>query len=347
MAELVPDFSRFEAAVTREHLPDRLPNSELEVDVEIMEEFMGHRIRNVQDHADFWREAGYDYTVLYILGQPIPDHFYQDIIGEETPGHNEGSGSASTFTVAGVKDEQSFEAYPWHGPEDIYYRDVDMIAQCLPEGMKLVISQGPLFSGLWRLMGLQEFSIACLENPDLIKQICEKLGELSVDIIENVVQRDWVGAVWFGDDLAYTESLMVAPEFLRTHVFPYYKRIGDLCREYNKLFILHSDGDLTEVYADLLACGVQAIHPNEPTSVDILELKRQYGDRVSFIGNIDIGLLTRGTVDDVVQASKYLIENVAPGGGFALGSGNSIASYIPLQNYRAMLETVQRYGKIY
>ena len=73
----------------------------------------------------------------------------------------------------------------------------------------------------------------------------------------------------------------------------------------------------------------------------------EYGDRLSFIGNIDMDVLTRGTVEDVVNATKYLINNVAPAGGFALGSGNSVASYIPLANYRAMIDTVLEFGGIY
>ena len=346
MAEIAPDFNQFAAAVTRERLPDRLPSSELDVAVEIMAQFMGQPIRNVRDHANFWRAAGYDYAVLYIMGQPIPDHFYQDIVGQPTPGHGE-SATAGTFAVAGVKDEKSFAEYPWHAPEEVYYRDVDMIADCLPEGMKLVISQGPLFSGMWRLMGLEQFAIACLEQPALIQAIAEKLGEMCVNIIANVVQRDYVGAVWFGDDLAYTQGLMVSPGFLRSHVFPYYERIGELCWEYGKLFIFHSDGKLDDVYEDLLACGIQAIHPNEPTSVDIVEIKRRYGDRVGLIGNVDMGLLTRGSPDEIRAATMYLIENVAPGGGFALGSGNSIAPYVPLANYQTMLETVRECGAIY
>ncbi len=62
---------------------------------------------------------------------------------------------------------------------------------------------------------------------------------------------------------------------------------------------------------------------------------------------IDVGLLTRGSVAEVIAATKYLIENVAPRGGFALGSGNSIARYIPLRNYKAMLDTVRKCGRIY
>ncbi len=345
MKKTDPNFDRFRAAVTRDHLPDRLPVCEIEIDMEIMDAFLGRSVASVKDYAEFWRRAGYDYALLFVLGQPLPDHFHQFKIGQKTQSE---SLSSSTFDVnMGVKDQKTFEKYPWIGPEEVFYDDVDAIREYLPDGMKLVVNQGPLFSGMWRVMGLEAFAIACYENPDLIRAVAEKMGELCVNIAENILQRDWVGAYWMGDDMAYTTSLMVSPDFLRTYVFPYYKRIGDLCRRYEKPFLLHSDGDNTEVFEDFIECGVAAMHPNEPTSVDVVGLKKEYGDRLGFLGALDVDLLTRGTVEDVVKATRYLIENAATGGGYALGSGNSITRHVPLGNYKAMLETVRSFGGIY
>jgi len=213
--------------------------------------------------------------------------------------------------------------------------------------MKLIVNVGPLFSGIWRCMGLENFAIACVEQPDLVGRIAAKMGELMVTIAANTVQRPYVGAIWLGDDMAYTSGLMVRPEFLRQHVFPFYRRIGDLCRKYEKLFVFHSDGKLLEVFEDLLACGIQAINPNEPASVDIVQLKVDWGSRVALIGNVDVDLLSRGTPDEVTAAVKYLIENVGPGGGYAVSSGNSVAHYTSMANYRALLDAVRLYGAIY
>ena len=343
----LPDFNRFLSAITRERLPDRVPNAEVGVDVAIMEAFLGRPIRNVRGHVDFWREAGYDYTVVQVRGQPLPDHPYQQIIGQPDRNAEAGPESRSTFAGGAVVDDAAFESYPWIGPDKVYYGDVELMKDCLPDGMKIVISHGPLFSGVWRAMGLENFSIACDENPELVRAVVDKMGGLTVNIVENLAQRDWVGAIWFGDDIAYTTGLMASPDFFRTHIFPHYKKIGDICAKHKKPFIYHSDGDLTEAMEDLVDCGVQAIHPNEPTSTDIAERKRAYGHRMSFIGNIDVGLLARGTCEEVVEATKFLIDNVAPGGGFALGSGNSIASYCSLDNYRAMLDTVRQFGDVY
>lgn len=343
-----PDFNRFLAAVTRKHLPDRLPLCELEVDLEIMEAFMGHPITSLKDRTEFWVEAGYDYSLLSVRGQPLPEYLNQSNNDNKHAVSTSKSHDHSTYDVAvGVKDEKSFEDYPWIGPDEINYSEVDSIRNFLPDGMKLVVNHGPLFSGMWRVMGLESFSIACYENPSLIKAIAERMGALSVEIVKNVLQRDWVGAIWIGDDMAYTTSLMVSPDFMRTYVFPYYRRFGDLCKQYNKPLILHSDGNFTAVYEDLIECGVQAVHPNEPTSVNIVELKKKYGDRLSFLGGMDTDLMSRGTVDEVINAVRYLIDNIGPGGGFAPGGGNSITNYIPLKNYRALIKTIKEFGNIY
>ena len=253
----------------------------------------------------------------------------------------------STFATAKIKDEQTFEAYPWIGPGDVYYKDVDLIRDHIPDGMKLVVNHGPIFQSLFRMMGIETLSIAAVENPGLVRAIADKVGKLSIAIVESLVQREWVGGIWYGDDMAYTESLLVSPAFLREYVFPFVKRMGELCRRYEKLFIFHSDGKLAEVLEDLIACGVQAIHPNEPTSVDMAELKAQWGDQLALLGGIDLDLLARGTADQVVDATKSLISKVGPGGGVALGSSNSLAKFVPLANYQAMLDTIGDCGAIY
>ena len=340
-----PDFSRFEAAVSRRRLPDRVPVAEVEVDFEIMEAFLGRPVVDLDTYCSFWQRAGYDYALLQVRGQWLSDSFQTKIAeGIIRKGDMR---SVSTFGSGRIHDEETFDTYPWIGPEGVYYKDVDLVENCLPVGMKLVVNVGPLFSGLWRCMGLETFAFACVDSPPLVRAIVEKMGVLLVKIVENVCQREYVGGVWLGDDIAYTQGLMVAPDFLRRQIFPFYRQIGDLCRRFGKLYIYHSDGLLAEVMDDLLACGIQAIHPNEPTSVDIVEVKRRWGDRLALVGNVDVDLLARGTPQQVVNATRHLIRSVGPGGGFALGSGNSVAKYVALENYRAMLDTARKYGEIY
>ena len=340
-----PDFSRFRAAMTRERLPDRIPTAEVGIDMEIVAAFLGRPV-DLKSYASFWAQAGYDYVLLQVRGQPLADS-HQVKIAEGQMALHGAEESVSTFGTAAIRDEQTFEAYPWIGPQDVYYRDVDQIREHLPEGAKLVVNCGPIFQFFFRAMGIEELSIAMLENPDLLGAIAAKAGELMVNMVESLAQREWVGGIWYGDDMAYTAGLLVSPAFLRTYVFPYLERMGRICRAHDKLLILHSDGKLAEVLPDLIECGVQGVHPNEPTSVDMAQMKQEWGDRLSLLGGVDLDLLTRGSPDEIVSATRSLIERLGSDGGVAIGSGNSIARFVPLANYQAMLGAIREYGAVY
>jgi uroporphyrinogen decarboxylase len=102
---------------------------------------------------------------------------------------------------------------------------------------------------------------------------------------------------------------------------------------------------LWEVMDDLIACGVSALHPIEPISMDILQVKRRYGDRLAVVGNVEVDTLARGTSDQVRDQVRRLLREIAPGGGYCLGSSNTVPNYARLDNYRAMIEEARQLGR--
>jgi len=111
-------------------------------------------------------------------------------------------------------------------------------------------------------------------------------------------------------------------------------------------FIMHSDGRLWEVIPDLIALGLNALHPIEPKAMDITEVKARYGHKLALFGNLDLGYtLTRGTPDEVRAEVRQRIKELAPGGGYAVGSSNSVTRYVPVENFNAMREATFEYGE--
>jgi uroporphyrinogen decarboxylase len=97
---------------------------------------------------------------------------------------------------------------------------------------------------------------------------------------------------------------------------------------------------------DIIGCGFDALNPIEPKAMDINAIKREYGSRISIIGNIDLGYtLTRGTPQEVREEVRQRIQDLAPGGGYAVSSSNSIPEYVPLANFNAMREATFEYGR--
>jgi uroporphyrinogen decarboxylase len=163
-------------------------------------------------------------------------------------------------------------------------------------------------------------------------------------MFEYFAQCDAVDVIWYSDDIAFTQGLLVSPGALRQFFFPWLKRVGNLAKRSGKPFMFHSDGVLWDVFEDIIACGVDALHPIEPKAMDIGEVKQRYGDRLCLIGNVDVDLLARGTTEEIRQRVKSNIEKVSYNGGYCVGSGNSIPEYVKFENYLELLEAAKEFG---
>ena len=84
--------------------------------------------------------------------------------------------------------------------------------------------------------------------------------------------------------------------------------------------------------------GIDAKHSFEDVIMPAAEAKRRYGDRIAILGGVDVDYLSRHSVDEVRAYTRKVIEECAPGGGWALGTGNSVPNYVPVENYLAMLD---------
>jgi uroporphyrinogen decarboxylase len=110
-------------------------------------------------------------------------------------------------------------------------------------------------------------------------------------------------------------------------------------------WITHSDGNMMPFMDGLVGLGIAGMHPNEKGAVDIVAVKRQYGDRICVLGNVDLNILGAGTPQDVEDEVRQLIRDVGPGGGYIVTSGNSLAGYVLPENALAMGAAVRKYGQ--
>jgi hypothetical protein len=190
-------------------------------------------------------------------------------------------------------------------------------------------------------LGLEGFSLALYDDLPLV----ERLLDIYVDWIEVVADRACrLGFDVFvsTDDFAFKTAPFFSPAIFRELVLPRYRRVAG---KISLPWLLHSDGNIMPFLDDLLSVGIAAAHPMEPGAMDIRAVKRDYGDRLCVVGNVDINLLSLGTEAAVDDEVGDLIRDVAPGGGYILSSGNSLTGYCRMENVIAMSEAVQRYGR--
>lgn len=349
-----PNFERVRAALRREE-PDRVPVAEFLFDPPVKEAFVGRHVGNslirgdnydLAADVDFWHQAGYDFM-----------HLAPNYLGLFPGGWNVQTGHYSLYSDGPVekawmeehhsviRSERDVEAYPWPRAEDVDLGDIELAASLLPEGMMLTSGTWGIFETTRALMGFEAVAYALYDQPGLVESVLERVGSFLFALFQRVLELPRIGAVWFADDLSSTDTYFVNPEWYRKHLFPWMRKYGEAAAARGLPLIYHCDGRMWEVLPDVVDCGFCAIQPVEPKAMDIVHVKREYGRHLCLIGNIDLGgCLTRGTPEEVEAQVRQRIRELAPGGGYMVGSSNSVTSYVPLANFRAMVEATRKWG---
>lgn len=352
------DFGRVRRAMLREGGNDRVPLFELSVHSTLKSQFLGRPVRTWADEVEFWQAAGYDFVPVRAGVRSVVRGVHPVVaewIRERRPDRLAGDGRGwADETVGIIATRSEFEQFPWPAPETLsgyeahstLEAQLSAIAECLPPAMKVIPQLGYIFMGAWQIMGLENFSLQLADDPEFVKAVIDKLGSLQMAVLEILLQYECVGAIWMPDDLCYNSGPLVSPKVYRRLVYPWYQAIVRRCHQANIPVGLHSDGDLTRVLADLVQCGFDCIHPFEPPMNDIVAVKREWGHRISVAGNIDLkATLCSGTPADVEAEVREKARALAPGGGWLIGSSNSIPDFVPFENYLALLECSLKYGR--
>jgi uroporphyrinogen decarboxylase len=166
----------------------------------------------------------------------------------------------------------------------------------------------------------------------VVRAVCDRFAEDLAFVLIN-------------DDIAHNAGLMIHPT-LFMEIFPHrIKRLIAPAKEHGKLVAMHTDGKMDMVLPILYDVGFDIVHPLEPESNDIFQIKRQWGDKLAFVGNIPTPLLAYGTQEQIEETVKEYCIKLGPGGGNVIGSSTSIMEGIPPGSFTAMTRAVHKYGR--
>lgn len=340
-----PDFHRLVTTLFAGKA-DAVPLIELGIHPIVKAAILGRPVVSIPDDVEFMRGMGYDFIKI----QPsIHFPLNQQFTKVKTPDGNPAIAADRAWAPEHsgiITSWNDFERYPWPTKSDIDYKRFEEARGKIPEGMGVIGQYGDVFTVVWQMMGFEKFAYAVYEQPDLVSAMFDKVGGLILSMFETMADMEWVGALWFSDDIAFASGTLLKPQFFRERFFPLLRYIGDLARRRGIPFIYHSDGVLWSVMDDIIASGVTALHPIEPKAMDIVEVKRRYGDRLALCGGIEVDTLARGGREEVLSLVRRFLKDLGPDGGWCAGSSNSIPDYVPVGNYLVMVETVLREGSV-
>ena len=205
---------------------------------------------------------------------------------------------------------------------------------------------GSLMECTWEGFGIETFS-RILGHDKQIKKIFDDRGAFTLELVKILAEND-AQMVLLWDDYGFKNGLFMSPRLYRKYIFPWIRQICNAAHKRDCKILLHSDGDLMEIFEDIIKCGVDALNPIESTTAnpdyDIFKLNEKYGDKITFVGNLSPIMLAMGEISEIEDYAKKLIRELAPGGGYIFSSGHSINPAVTVDRFEAMQNIKRKYG---
>jgi uroporphyrinogen decarboxylase len=290
----------------------------------------------LDNHIEFWYRMGHDF-IRWETGLPFAK---LGMTAEGTPMDNRQERSWPDEHHGTIETREDFERFDWPDESDIDMFALEYINDHLPEGMGLIASHaGGPFEQLSGIMSLEKLGFALMDDPDLVRDITERVGVIMEKFYEHLLQLDKLCVVFPGDDMGFKSGTLISPMHLQQYTLPWHKRFAEMAHDRNLPYFLHSCGNVTQIMDTLInEVKLDGKHSYEEVILPIEEFQKIYGDRVAVLGGFDIDKLTISSPDGVRAHTRFLMGICGERGRMAIGSGSSIASYIPVDNYLAMVD---------
>ncbi len=328
--------------------PQRIPLYEHIISPEIMEKVLGEEFAQYELSNDenelrhffkhycaFFKKMTYD-TVSF----EFPIIYCLPAQGESIIGRQPGP----------IQSRKDFEAIDWDEIVQKYISNADIkfriLGEYLPEGMKAI---GGVANGVFEisedLVGLEYLAYMQIDDPQLFRDVYQKIGELMHTVWQWFLEKHGhlYAVCRFGDDLGFKSGTLTSPAVIREHIIPQYKQVIGLIRQSGHAFLWHSCGCIFEIMEDVIALGINAKHSNEDSIAPFDKWIELYSDRIGLFGGIDVDVLCQKSPEEIeMTVYEHGKRFRANANGFALGSGNSIPNYIPVEGYLAMIDGVKK-----
>jgi len=353
--QVTPNWEGLRDCILRKGTPDRVYHIELFLDQEVQDAICKryHLLDGLDEDDPFFllrrqiiiqRFLGYDYVrckldnfEMTLKGEAIPDTAdLQRAEGRQFMEEHKGP----------ITNWAEFEAYPWPKLTDAATRSLEWYEKNLPDDMCIIMGSGftHFCENLTWLMGYETLCYSLYDQRDLVAAISQRLLEIFQQALRRVLEFERVKFIWGSDDMGFRTATLISPADLREFVLPGHKLLAQMAHEAGRPYLLHSCGNLSAIMEDLIEdVRIDAKHSFEDVIEDVVTAKKRYGDRIALLGGIDIDFLCRASEEQIRARVRKTLEECLPGGGYCLGTGNSVANYIPLNHYLAMVDEGRKF----
>ena len=300
-------------------------------------------IRIEEDEEMFTFQDRFGYVARrYRDGSPTLDY-----VSHPAPDRKSWEGIRENFTMTpGEKARADIEGYPFRLTPEPTWPEAREKCRAIRRDDPYILAEayGP-HEAAWRLHGFTETLMDLAADPELIADMASTYMRFLMSVIDRCLDE---GIAFDGfflvEDLGTTRGMLFSPATWRAIHKPHVAELGAFLKQRDIHFWMHSCGNAAAIFPDLIECGLQVINPLEAKAgLDVCELKRKFGDQLTFFGNIDV--IAMADSRTAIEAElKRKLAPFAQGGGYIYHSDHSVPSEVGFERYKYIMELVREYG---
>jgi len=316
----------------------------------------GH-LREDEDPTDHF---GFDFAGCGWLNMVV-DLDFEDEVLEETDEHKlvrSGNGAVLRWwkEKAGtpehvdflVKNRKTWEEFarPHLTNADNYRRRIDVEsyrnAREAAEKKGLYFTWGGVnvFECMHPLCGHEHMLVGMALDPDWVRDMCNVYADLILNLLEITFSEGGdPDALFFYEDMGFKNKPFMSPAMYKDIVWPAHKRTFDFAHARGLPVIVHSCGGIMDLVPGLIEAGMDCLQAMEvKAGMDLVELKKKYGDRIAFFGGLDIRALETNDKAAVEAELQKKLPVAMEGSGYILHSDHSIPDTVEYETYKFFVE---------
>jgi uroporphyrinogen decarboxylase len=240
-----------------------------------------------------------------------------------------------------VLPRPSLEGYAFPDPLDPrFFADIPAKIARFPDRFRVFQIGFSLYERAWTLRGMENLMMDFHDHPRFVRELLDRIADYNLAQLREALRHD-IDAVYFGDDWGQQRGLQMGPRLWREFLLPVLRRMYGAVREAGKFVMIHSCGDVDELFDDLIDIGLNCFNPFQPEVMDVAGVLARYRGRLAFHGGLSTQrVLPFGTVDDVRREVRRLLD-LGRDGGYILAPAHDVEGDVPLENMLAVIEMVQ------
>jgi uroporphyrinogen decarboxylase len=199
----------------------------------------------------------------------------------------------------------------------------------------------------WRHRGYSELLMETASDPDFVAEMTGTYMQFLITVLQRCLDEGMKPDGFFlVEDVACTRGMLFSPRSWRELLKPHMQRLGEFLHGNGITFWMHCCGNAEAIFEDLIECGLDVIQPLEAKSgLDVRKLRKTYGKRLTFFGNIDVRIMADGTDEELeAEIRDKLLSFKADGGGYIYHSDHSVPPEVSLDRFKRVLDLVHKYG---